>query len=41
MEPQAGPPALGQHSREVLAETLGLSEEEIAGLEAEGVVASS
>jgi len=41
MEPLAGPPALGQHSREVLAETLGLSEEEIAGLEAEGVVASS
>ena len=34
---EAGPPALGQHSREVLS-GLGLNEEEIAALTAEGVV---
>ena len=36
----SGPPVLGQHSHAVLAELLGLSEEEIEALEAEGVIAS-
>jgi crotonobetainyl-CoA:carnitine CoA-transferase CaiB-like acyl-CoA transferase len=35
---QSAPPGLGQHTDEVMAELLGLGEEEIARLRAEGVV---
>jgi len=33
-----GPPTLGQHTEEVLGETLGLSGDDIAGLRAQGVI---
>jgi succinate--hydroxymethylglutarate CoA-transferase len=33
------PPTLGQHTDEILEETLGMSKEEVDGLRSEGVVA--
>jgi len=39
--PTAPAPAFGEHNRYVLGELLGLSEEEIAGLEREGLTGAT
>ena len=39
--PQGHPPLLGEHTREVLTDVLGLEPSEIAGLESSGVVLSA
>ncbi|HVM41089.1 MAG TPA: CaiB/BaiF CoA-transferase family protein, partial [Acidimicrobiia bacterium] len=38
LEPPSGAPRLGEHTREVFTDLLGLSDEELASLEADGVV---